>query len=84
MRIREEDLLERYPYDSPDLATKLRDRYSDFKQDARYYKVKRPLESDDKYCRIRYLDPKNPKSGSKKFFSTETFKIFDLHYKKKE
>jgi hypothetical protein len=83
MRIREEDLLERYPYDFADLVAKLRERYSDFKQDARFFKLKSPLESDAKYCRVRYLDPKNPKSGSKKFFSPETFKVFDLHYTKK-
>jgi hypothetical protein len=81
--LREEDLLERYPYDALDLATKLRDRYADFKQDTRYYKIKKPLESDGKYCRVRYLDPKNPRSGSKKFFSPEVFKVFDLHYKKR-
>jgi len=27
--------------------------------------------------------PKNPKSRSKKFFSTEVFKVFDLHYERK-
>jgi hypothetical protein len=84
MRIREEDLLERYPCDSIDLRAKLRERYSDFKQDKRFFRLKKPLESDHKYCRVRYLDPKNPKSGSKKFFSPETFKVFDLHYKRKE
>ena len=81
--MREEDLLERYPYDAADLIAKLRDRYSDFKQDKRYYKIKKPLESDGKYCKVRYLDPKNARSGSKKFFSTEVFKVFDLHYTKK-
>lgn len=81
--LREEDLLERYPYDSGDLITKFRDRYSDFKQDKRYYKIKKPLESDGKYCKVRYLDPKNSMSGSKKFFSPEVFKVLDLHYTKK-
>jgi len=81
--LREEDLLERYPYDAGDLSAKLRDRYADFKQDKRYYKIKKPLESDAKYCKVRYLDPKNPRSGSKKFFSPEVFKVFDLHYTKK-
>ena len=82
--LREEDLLERYPYDSGDLITKLRSRYTDFKQDKRYYKIKRPLESDGKYCKVRYLDPKNARSGSKKFFSPEVFKVFDLHYTKRD
>jgi hypothetical protein len=80
---REEDLLERYPYDAGDLRDKLRDRYADFKQDKRYYKIKNPLDSDLKYCKVRYLDPKKSQSGSKKFYSPEVFKVFDLHYKKK-
>lgn len=83
LRISEESLLEKYPYDSGDLAKKLRDRYTNYKQDKRYFKLKGPLESDEKYCKVRYLDPKNPKSGSKKFFSTEVFKVFDLHYERK-
>lgn len=81
--LREEDLLERYPYDAGDLSAKLRDRYTNFKQDKRYYKIKKPLESDGKYCKVRYLDPKNARSGSKKFFSPEVFKVFDFHYTKK-
>jgi Protein of unknown function (DUF3644) len=83
LRISEESLLEKYPYDSGDLTKKLRDRYTNYKQDRRYFKLKGPLESDEKYCKVRYLDPKNPKSGSKKFFSTEVFKVFDLHYERK-
>jgi hypothetical protein len=81
---REEDLLEKYPYDAGDLKEKLRDRYADFKQDRRYYKIKKPLDSDLKYCKVRYLDPKKAQSGSKKFYSPEVFKVFDLHYKKKD
>jgi hypothetical protein len=84
LRISEESLLEKYPYDSGDLARKLRDRYTNYKQDRHYFKLKSPLESDEKYCKVRYLEPKNPKSGSKKFFSTEVFKVFDLHYKRKD
>jgi len=81
--LREEDLLERYPYDAADLLAKFRDRYADFKQDKRYYKIKKPLENDGKYCKVRYLDLKNARSGSKKYFSPEVFKVFDLHYTKK-
>lgn len=82
--LREEDVLQRYPYDSAELATQLKQRYQDIKLDKRYYKIKKPLDSDDKYCKVRYLDPKNPKSGSKKFYGTEVFKVFDLHYTKKD
>lgn len=83
MTLREEDLLERYPYDAVDLSAKCRDRYTDFKQDKRYYKIKKQLDNQGKYCKVRYLDPKNAQSGSKKFFGPEVFKVIDLHYTKK-
>jgi Protein of unknown function (DUF3644) len=81
--VREESLLETYPYDNADLVKKLRDRYTDFKQGAEYQKYKKPLEDDRKYCRRRLYNPKRPGSGSKNFFSPEVFKVFDKHYTKK-
>jgi hypothetical protein len=83
MAVREESLLETYPYDNADLAKKLKERYVDFKQDASYQKYKAPLLDDPKYCRRRLYNPKRPKSGSKNFFSSEVFKVFDLHYQKR-
>jgi hypothetical protein len=83
MAVREESLLETYPYDNADLVKKLKDRYIDFKQDGTYQKYKAPLQDDPKYCRKRLYNPKRPKSGSKNFFSSEVFKVFDKHYKKR-
>jgi hypothetical protein len=80
MVIREESLLETYPYDTADLVKKLKDRYADFKQDRAFQKYKAPLLDDPKYCRRRLYNPKRPKSGSKSFFSSEVFKVFDKHY----
>lgn len=51
--VREESLLETYPYDNADLARKLKERYLDFKQDASYQKRKALLLDDPKYCRKR-------------------------------
>jgi len=83
MVVREESLLETYPYDTADLIKKLKDRYMDFKQDNLFQKYKAPLLDDPKYCRRRLYNPKRPKSGSKSFFSSEVFKVFDKHYTKK-
>jgi hypothetical protein len=80
MVVREESLLETYPYDNADLVKKLKDRYVDFKQDRTFQKYKAPLLDDAKYCRRRLYNPKRPKSGSKNFFSSEVFKVFDKHY----
>lgn len=81
--VREESLLETYPYDNADLVKKLRDRYTDFKQGPEYQKYKKPLEDDPKYCRRRLYNPKRPRSGAKNFFSPEVFKVFDKHYTRK-
>lgn len=83
MAVREESLLETYPYDTGDLVKKLKDRYTDFKQDKSFQKYKAPLLDDSKYCRRRLYNPKRPKSGSKSFFSSEVFKVFDKHYTRK-
>jgi hypothetical protein len=83
LAVREESLLETYPYDNADLAKKLKERYVDFKQDSVFQKYKAPLLDDPKYCRRRLYNPKRPKSGSKNFFSSEVFKVFDKHYKRR-
>jgi len=83
MRVREESLLETYPYDTADLVKKLKERYIDFKQDKHFQKYKKPLLDDPKYCRRRLYNPKRSKSGAKNFFSSEVFKVFDQHYKMK-
>ena len=39
---------------------------------------------DTKLCRTRYLDPNNPNSSSKDFYSPAMYKKFDKHYTKKK
>jgi len=84
VRISEEDILQKYPYDYKKLTAKLVDRYTDFKQNQRYHNIRIPLKEDEKYCLIRKLDPKNPKSMTKEYYSTEVFKVFDKHYSMKK
>jgi hypothetical protein len=83
VRITEEDILKKYPFDYKKLTVKLVKRYSDFKQNQRYHKIRAPLKEDEKYCLTRRLDPKNPKSMTKDYYSTEVFKVLDKHYTKK-
>lgn len=80
VQITEEDMLKRYPYDYHALTNKLRNRYADFKQNKEYHDVLKSLKSDNKYCRVRRLDPDNPNSLKKEYYSPETFKVFDKHY----
>ncbi len=62
--IREETILEYYPLDYGKLTALLRERYSDFKQDRKYHRIRKELRGRGKYCKTRLLDPNNPKGSS--------------------
>jgi hypothetical protein len=79
----DDDIRERYPWDYKTLGTKCSSRYSDFKQDAVFHALRKPLMGDTRYCHSRYLDPGNIKSGRKDFYSTAILDVFDKHYSKK-
>ncbi len=80
----EEEFRNRWPWDFENqLKPKLKERYSDIKFNQEFWELKRELEKDKKYCNIRYLDWNNPKSQTKKFYSTEILKEFDKYYTKK-
>ena len=84
MRITEEDIRKTHPFTCKELAAKLKARYQNFKQDKKYYAFKEVLDGKPRYCRVRLLDPDNPKSGSKKFYSTEILKEFDAQYARRK
>ena len=76
----EEDIRDKYPWDYRELTRRLTERYADFKQDARFHSIRKPLLEDDRYVKSRYLDPGNPKSPKKDFYNSNILKIFDQHY----
>ena len=78
----EEDIREKYPWDYDVLTTRLRRRFSDFKANAQYHEIRKPLEADKRFCKERYLDPDNKKSSSKRFYNPNILKEFDAHYTK--
>lgn len=80
---KEEDVLKNYPYDYDKLTNILRARYVDFKITKKYHELKKSIKKDKIYCKTRLLDPNNPKSLKKDWYSTQVFKIFDAHYTKK-
>lgn len=84
MRVEEEEVLKKkYPLDYSTLTAKLLTRYSDFKRNSKYHRLRKDFMKDKKLSRTRYLDPSNPNSSSKDFFSPLIFKKFDKHYAKK-
>ena len=86
VRMTEEQILERYPWDYKKLTAKCMERYSDFKQNNDYHKIRKSIcrTQREKVCKIRYIDPSNPKSTKKEFYNPEILEEFDKHYSKRE
>jgi hypothetical protein len=78
--LKEEDFKARYPWDYTGLTKRLRKRYAEFKITDKYHKLRRSLMNDAKYSMSRFLDPGNPKSAKKDFFSPQVLDEFDKHY----
>lgn len=78
----EQDIRDKYPWDYAELCTRLKARYTDFKQDRRFHAIRKPLMGNDKYHLPRFLDPGNPKSPKKDFYNPNVLSEFDKHYAK--
>lgn len=83
VRLAEEEIMDKYPWDYDVLTTRLQKRYSDFKANGKYHSIRKSLEDNEKYCHKRLYNPSNPNSGSKVFFNPNILKEFDNHYTKK-
>jgi hypothetical protein len=79
IRLTEEQIRERYPWDYNELTSRCRGRYSDFKVDRKYHKIRKDLESDNRFAHERRLDPDKPRP-KKVFYSPDILKNFDKHY----
>ncbi|MCG5539324.1 DUF3644 domain-containing protein [Halorhodospira sp. 9622] len=80
VQMTEEDIRERYPWDYDVLTTRLKKRYVNFKQNQTYHRLRQSLETDERFCKKRLLDPGNPKSNVKKFYNPSILQEFDKHY----
>lgn len=84
IRLKEEEILDkRYPLIYKTLTEELRKRYTDFKINNKYHKLRKKFEKDKKLCRTRYLDPNNTRGSKKDFYNPLIYKEFDRHYTKK-
>ena len=79
----EEDIRDRYPWDYQILTTRLKQRYSDFLQNQKYHNIRKPLETDDRFCLKRYLDPTKKQGIGKCFYNPNIVAEFDKHYTRK-
>ena len=83
--IKEEDKLKgRLTYDK--LIEELKKRYTDFKINQSFYKIKRDFENQekygDRYCLVRYHNPRT-KRGPMRFYHIQLIPQFDAFYNKK-
>jgi hypothetical protein len=79
----EEDIRARYPWDYRELLKRCRARYSDFKENNDFHKIRRPLLEDTRFVKERFLDPGNPKSSKKPFHNPNILAELDKHYTRK-
>ncbi len=80
--ISEEDFTEKFPWDFGILSTRLKKRYSDFKMNDKYHKIRKQLAKNNKLAHIRYMNPNNPNSTQQCFYSPNIQKEFDKYYSK--
>ena len=79
----DDQIRERFPWNFRELTNRLISRYTNFVRNKEFHRIKKELERNTSLCHIRHLDPKNKKSGSKKFYSTSILSHFDQHYTRK-
>ncbi len=80
----EEQIRDIYPWDYGVLTQRLQARYVDFRANQKYHAVRKPLNGDQRFANLRYLDPGNPKSLKKRFYSPNIVAEFDKHYTLKD
>ena len=80
VKVTEDNLLSGFPWSYKELTERLKKRYSDFSQNAEYHRVRKLLEKEETYSRIRYLDPSKPTGTKKIFYSPGILSEFDRHY----
>jgi len=82
VKLTEEDITDKYPWDYQVLTMRLSKRYSNFKVSAKYHGIRKTLDKDKKYAYERFYNPNNRKSGKKTLYNPNIQKEFDKHYTK--
>jgi len=77
----EEDIRQNYPWDYDQLCKHLRKRYINFLANNAFHALRKPLETMERYCKPRLLDPGNPNGTKKHFYNANIVSEFDKHYK---
>lgn len=81
----EEAFQKKYRWNYTDhLLPKLNERYKDFKVDKRFRALKKQLEANEAYSKVRPLDWTKPKGQTKRFYCPDILKEFDKHYTRRK
>jgi hypothetical protein len=80
IRLSDEQIREKYPWDYKRLTKECTKRYTDFKVAAKYHDLRKKLLNDRRFGIIRYLDPGNLKSSKKPFFDPNILTEFDKQF----
>ena len=78
----EEVFKKKYPLDYTALVAKCRSRYSDFKTNDAFHKIRRKLCEENDFKGIKYLDHNRNKGIKKDYYSTNILKELDKYYNK--
>lgn len=79
IRLEEEEILkEKYPLNYKELLKKLSEACPDFKANKNFHKFRKELMKDPTLSKTRYLDPNNPKSVRKVFYSPNIVEKFTI------
>ncbi len=82
VRLTDDQIRERYPWDYRELTKECRKRYRDFKVDDTYHQLRKSLAGNQRFAYVRLLDPQQPKFPTKTFYSQMILNELDKHYKK--
>ncbi len=82
-QIDEVDFFQFWPWDYAELNKQLHNRYSKFVINNKYHSIRKNLASNPEYAKVRLLDPKNPNTSKKTYYSKNILLEFDKHYSKK-
>lgn len=83
IQLSDSQILEKYPWDYKELTKRCRDRYTDFKCNSTYHKIRKQFDKDAAFSHKRLLNPLNPKSTGQRFYSPNILNEIDKHYQKK-
>lgn len=82
IRIEEADLLKEFSLEYRVLTKNLYARYSDFKSNEKYHKIRKDLAAKG-FAITRKLNPRNANSAKQEFYRPQIYKEFDKYYTKK-